>query len=116
MSKVKDWIACDLRYVGETKLKRLTDDELAELYFGLGKKHALSITSVSADREVMLAAVNTTRRAYIHISKRLSKEERAPLVRAGPAETRLLFAYMPFPFSLPMDVVKRHILPFCHRT
>lgn len=54
MSKVKDWIACDLRYVGETKLARLTDDELAELYFGLGKKHALSITSVSADREVMI--------------------------------------------------------------
>ena len=62
MSKVKDWIACDLRYVGETKLKRLTDDELAELYFGLGKKHALSITSVSADREVMLEKLMTMKK------------------------------------------------------
>ena len=54
MSKVEQWIACDLRYVAETKLGRLTDDELASLYFGLGKKHSLSLTSVSADREVMI--------------------------------------------------------------
>ena len=54
MSKVKDWIACDLRYVAETKLSRLTDDELARLYFGLGKKHSLSITTVSADRATMI--------------------------------------------------------------
>ncbi len=54
MSKVEQWIACDLRYVAETKLSRLTDDELARLYFGLGKKHSLSLTSVSADREVMI--------------------------------------------------------------
>ena len=53
-SKVEQWIACDLRYVAETKLGRLTDDELARLYFGLGKKHSLSITTVSADREVMI--------------------------------------------------------------
>ena len=32
MSKVEQWIACDLRYVAETKLGRLTDDELARLY------------------------------------------------------------------------------------
>ena len=54
MSKVEQWIACDLRYVAEAKLSRLTDDELARLYFGLGKKHSLSITSVSADRDVMI--------------------------------------------------------------
>jgi len=54
MSKVDDWIACDLRYVAETKLNRLTDDELARLYFGLGKKHNLSITTVSADRDTMI--------------------------------------------------------------
>ena len=42
MSKVEQWIACDLRYVAETKLGRLTDDELARLYFGLSKKHGLS--------------------------------------------------------------------------
>ena len=53
-SKVEQWIACDLRYVAETKLGRLTEDELARLYFGLGKKHSLSITSVSADRGVMI--------------------------------------------------------------
>ena len=64
MSKVKDWIACDLRYVGETKLARLTDDELAELYFGLGKKHALSITSVSASfaRSVACTTENSPHR------------------------------------------------------
>ena len=38
MSKVEQWIECDLRYVAETKLGRLTDDELAKLYFGIGKK------------------------------------------------------------------------------
>ena len=54
MSKVEQWIACDLRYVAETKLSRLSDDELAKLYFGLGKKHSLSLTSVSADRSVMI--------------------------------------------------------------
>ena len=54
MSKVDQWIACDLRYVAEGKLARLTDDELAKLYFGLGKKHNLSLTSVSADRTVMI--------------------------------------------------------------
>ena len=54
MSKVEQWIACDLRYVAETKLGRLSDDELAKLYFGLGKKHSLSLTNVSADREVMI--------------------------------------------------------------
>ena len=54
MSKVDQWIACDLRYVAEGKLARLTDDELAKLYFGLGKKHNLSLTSVSADRSVMI--------------------------------------------------------------
>ena len=53
-TKVEQWIACDLRYVAETKLSRLTEDELARLYFGLGKKHSLSITSVSADRSVMI--------------------------------------------------------------
>ena len=54
MSKVEQWIACDLRYVAEAKLSRLTEDELAKLYFGIGKKHGLSITSVSADRDVMI--------------------------------------------------------------
>ena len=39
MSKVKDWVACDLRYVGEAKLARLTDEELEELYAGLRQKH-----------------------------------------------------------------------------
>ena len=53
MSKVEQWIACDLRYVAETKLGRLTDDELARLYFGLSKKHGLSLNTVSADRNVM---------------------------------------------------------------
>ncbi len=62
MSKVKDWIACDLRYVGETKLKRLTDDELADLYFGLGKKHGLGISSVSASREVMIEKLMTMKK------------------------------------------------------
>ena len=62
MSKVQDWIACDLRYVAETKLQRLTDDELAELYFGIGKKHGLSITSVSADRAVMIDKLMTMKR------------------------------------------------------
>jgi len=54
MSKVEQWIACDLRYVAETKLGRLTDDELAKLYFGLSKKHGLSLNTVSADRNVMI--------------------------------------------------------------
>ena len=62
MSKVDDWIACDLRYVGETKLNRLTDDELAKLYFGLGKKHSLSITTVSAAREVMIQKLMTMKK------------------------------------------------------
>ena len=61
MSKVDDWIACDLRYVAETKLSRLTDDELARLYFGLGKKHSLSITTVSADRATMFFDLLTAR-------------------------------------------------------
>ena len=51
---MEQWIACDLRYVAEAKLSRLTEDELAKLYFGIGKKHGLSITSVSADRDVMI--------------------------------------------------------------
>jgi len=62
MSKVQDWIACDLRYVAEAKLQRLTDDELAQLYFGLGKKHSLSITSVSADRAVMIDKLMTMKK------------------------------------------------------
>ena len=62
MSKVDDWIACDLRYVAETKLNRLTDDELARLYFGLGKKHALSITTVSADRDAMIGKLMVLKR------------------------------------------------------
>jgi len=37
-------------------------------------------------------------------------------VRAGPAETRLLFKHMPFPFDLPEDLVTAHILPRCHRS
>ena len=53
-TKVEQWIACDLRYVAETKLKRLTDDELAKLYFGLSKKHGLSLNTVSADPNVMI--------------------------------------------------------------
>jgi endonuclease/exonuclease/phosphatase family metal-dependent hydrolase len=62
MSKVEQWIACDLRYVAETKLGRLTDDELAKLYFGIGKKHGLSITSVSADRDVMIGKLMQMKR------------------------------------------------------
>ena len=62
MSKVDDWIACDLRYVAETKLNRLTDDELAKLYFGLGKKHSLEITTISADRDTMIGKLMTMKR------------------------------------------------------
>ena len=78
MSKVDDWIACDLRYVAETKLSRLTDDELARLYFGLGKKHSLSITSVSADRSAMIEKLMV-----------LKKEIQVAYTRAAAAEKEL---------------------------
>ncbi len=67
MSKVKDWIACDLRYVAEAKLNRLTDSELADLYFGLGKKHGLGISAVSADRAVMIEKLMTMKKE-IHLA------------------------------------------------
>ena len=51
MSKVKDWIACDLRYVGEAKLGRLTDEELEELHAGLRQKHGKAPELLAGDRQ-----------------------------------------------------------------
>ena len=63
------------------------------------------------DHEVVLAAVHSHRRALAYVPT----ARRAPYRRAGPTETRLLFAYMPFPFYLPEELVVTHILPRCHR-
>ena len=51
MSKVKDWIACDLRYVGEAKLGRLTDEELEELHAGLRQKHGKAPELLADNRQ-----------------------------------------------------------------
>ena len=51
MSKVKDWIACDLRYVGEAKLARLTDEELEELHAGLLQKHGKAPELLADNRQ-----------------------------------------------------------------
>jgi hypothetical protein len=55
--------------------------------------------------------VNENRTAMITVPH----GRRAPYMRAGPTQTRLLFKYMPIPFSLPEEVVAMHILPKCHR-
>jgi len=88
MSKVKDWIACDLRYVGEAKLGRLTDEELEELYAGLRQKHGKAPELLAGDRqknigkilllkkEISIAATAPARQAY---EEEASVEERAAL-------------------------------------
>ena len=57
------------------------------------------------------AAVFSDRHALLFIPR----ARRAAYRRAGPAETRLLFKHMPFPYDLPEDLVAVHILPRCHR-
>lgn len=58
-SKVINWVECDLRYVGETKLARLDDAELVKLHHLLVKKHGLSHVALSGNREANIAAVMT---------------------------------------------------------
>ena len=66
----------------------------------LRKKHRIVTTAVNEDRTAMLKS------AYPYDAR---------YMRAGPTQTRLLFKYMPIPFSLPEEVVAMHILPKCHR-
>ena len=56
-SKVTNWVECDLRYVGETKLARLDDGELVKLHHLLVAKHGLSHVPLSGNREANIAAV-----------------------------------------------------------
>ena len=56
-SKVNDWVACDLRYVGENKLARLHDEELARLHKLLSEKHHLSMPPLVGTREANIQAV-----------------------------------------------------------
>ena len=56
-SKVENWVQCDLRYVGETKLARLHDEELSQLYAELVKKHDLPYVPLSGARDVQILTV-----------------------------------------------------------
>ena len=76
MSKVKDWVDCDLRYVAEKKLARLTDDELVELHQQLANKHKLPHVALSGDRTHNIGCIMTLK-SDIDTSSRTSSE---PLV------------------------------------
>lgn len=72
-SKVTNWVECDLRYVGETKLARLDDGELVKLHHLLVAKHGLSHVPLSGNREANIAAVMALK---AEITKK--KESHAP--------------------------------------
>ena len=56
-SKVDNWVACDLRYVGENKLARLHDAELVKLHHLLVKKHSLEFSPLSGNREQNISSI-----------------------------------------------------------
>ena len=97
MSKVDQWIACDLRYVAEGKLARLTDDELAKLYFGLGKKHNLSLTSVSADRSVMIEKLMHMKKEIQVVYGEAAAKAKAESVAEATKAVEEIFATEPEP-------------------
>ena len=82
-SKVANWVECDLRYVGETKLARLDDEELVKLHHLLVKKHALPHVPLSGNREANIAAVMTLK-AQIAKKKAPPEEPEAPAQLDAP--------------------------------
>ena len=56
-SKVNEWVACDLRYVGENKLARLHDEELVALHRLLAKKHAMLVEPLVGTRDARIGAI-----------------------------------------------------------
>jgi len=75
-SKVNDWVACDLRYVGENKLARLHDEELDRLHRLLAEKHGVAAEALSGTRE---ANINTV----LALKKRIARPD-TPAVAPKP--------------------------------
>ena len=75
-SKVNDWVACDLRYVGENKLARLHDEELDRLHRLLAEKHGVTAEALSGTRE---ANINTV----LALKKRVARSD-TPAAAAAP--------------------------------
>ncbi len=82
-SKVTNWVECDLRYVGETKLARLDDGELVKLHHLLVAKHGLSHAPLSGNREANIAAVMALK---VQIAKK--KESYVPPAPPLPLSAR----------------------------
>lgn len=78
---------------------------------GLAFMFASRYLREKCDGQLRLLALSSDRRARLFFPL----EERGRYVRAGPIELRILFRRMPPQWSLPEDVVERHILPnyFC---
>jgi endonuclease/exonuclease/phosphatase family metal-dependent hydrolase len=74
---VNDWVACDLRYVGENKLARLHDEELDRLHRLLAEKHGVTAEALSGTRE---ANINTV----LALKKRIARPD-TPAVAPKPA-------------------------------
>jgi endonuclease/exonuclease/phosphatase family metal-dependent hydrolase len=70
-SKVNDWAACDLRYVGENKLARLHDEELVALHQLLAEKHGLPRASLEGTREANIQTV-------LALKKQIARSGTAP--------------------------------------
>ena len=93
-SKVNDWVACDLRYVGENKLARLHDEELVALHQLLAEKHKLPCTSLTGTREENIQTV-------LALKKRIARSDTAP--SPPPPATAPVPPHHGPPLSLPLE-------------
>ncbi|MBN38443.1 MAG: hypothetical protein CMI29_08260 [Opitutae bacterium] len=93
-SKVNDWVACDLRYVGENKLARLHDEELDRLHRLLAEKHGVTTEALSGTREENIQAV-------LALKKRIARSDTAP--SPPPPTTAPAPPHREPPLSLPLE-------------
>ena len=86
-SKVDNWVACDLRYVGENKLARLHDDELVKLHDLLVKKHSLVHEPLSGGRDNNINSI-------LALKKQIARSDVSDVSAAVPVS-------LPVPMPMP---------------
>ena len=86
-SKVDNWVACDLRYVGENKLARLHDDELVKLHDLLVKKHSLVHEPLSGGRDNNINSI-------LALKKQIARSDVSDVSAAVPVS-------LPVPVPMP---------------